>query len=209
MTSVVLAEDATTVLYAGSSHRYNNVVKPLLAGKSRSCPYSPLPVRRGAVCEPLTRTPKRPTPPGAAPGRRLELFDAGDSPLDERGNRARRLVRGTWPGRDAGGSPRDERGTGPEVPGGSLAEVPGRQPGGHRLAEPDGTFLVTFYREPRGTTGEKVRISGTSSATHDVAFGQLPTSPWKPWPRQMAVVTYSLPPFLGLHWTLPMQTVVL
>ena len=55
-------------------------------------------------------------------------------------------------------------------------------------AEPDGTFLVTFYRELRGT-GVKARISGTSSATHDVAFGQLPTSPWKPGARQMAVAT--------------------
>ena len=159
------------------------------------------------------------------------------SPLDERtGNplRARRLVRETWPGRDAGGSPRDERGkprssartktwpgrvaggsrwtngetraldlakagtpaaprwtkrgTGPEVSGRQLGEgfrgaAAWRQP----PAEPGGTFLVPFYRELRGM-GLKARISGTSSAKHDVAFGQLPTSPWMPGARQIAVV---------------------
>ena len=40
-----------------------------------------------------------------------------------------------WQLFDAGGSPLDERGTGPEIPDGSLAAV---------VAEPDGTFLVTF-----------------------------------------------------------------
>ena len=95
----------------------------------------------------------------------------------------------TWPGRNAGGSPRDERGTGPGVPGGSLAKVPVPGAAAWRPCLPSrtGGFLVTFYRELRGT-GLKGRIKGVSSAMHDVAFGQLPTSPWMSGARQMAVV---------------------
>ena len=53
----------------------------------------------------------------------------------------------------------------------------GRQPGGRPSpAEPDGTFLVPFYRDLRGTS-LKGRIDGTSSARQVDASGQTPTSP--------------------------------
>ena len=176
---------------------------------------------------------------------RWQLFDAGGSRWDERGNRARRLVRelgrdeppavprldergepalvgrrpvgrtgnrARWLERDVGGlldergEPRSSARMGNSLAGTSRRRLPAGRTGsraggsGRQLgegsgaaawrpspAEPDGgTFLVTFYRELRGM-GEKVRISGTLSARHDVAFGQLPTSPWMPGARQMAV----------------------
>ena len=54
-------------------------------------------------------------------------------------------------------------------------------------AEPDRTFLVTFYRELRGM-GLNGRINGVSSARHDEASRQLPTFPWMSGARQMAAV---------------------
>ena len=109
-------------------------------------------------------------------------------PLDERGNRAlvgsygnlagsrRRRLPAARTGNRAGGS---ERQLGEGSGGGSLAAIACRA--GQDLP------WVPFYRELRGT-GLKARISGTSSARHDVAFGQLPTSPWMSGARQMAVV---------------------
>ena len=98
---------------------------------------------------------------------RWQLFDAGGRPLGTNGGTAlvgsyempaARLDKREKPalvgsyeslaGTNAGGAPLDERGTGPEVlAGGSLAAMP---------AEPDRTFLVTFYRELRGM-GLKIR----------------------------------------------------
>ena len=78
---------------------------------------------------------------------------------------------------------------GPEVPGGSLAKVPvpGTTAWRPSPAEPDGTFLMTFYREFRGM-GLNGRINGVLSATHDEASRQLPTFPWMSGAWQMAVV---------------------
>ena len=124
----------------------------------------------------------------------LELFDAGGLPAwTKRGNRTRRPA--TSPERGEPALVGSDEGFGgdetPATPRWTNGEPSRRGSGAAawRLSpvEPDGTFLVTFYRELRGT-GLKARISGTSSARHDVAFGQLPTSPWMSGAVQMAVV---------------------